>query len=135
LEVGAGKDGVDLLFQQRAHERGGIDVDDVELRLVDLVLGRMASSSVVCAVPGCTASRLPRRSLGVLMPEPSMEMIAKPFVCRMGVRIFTGAPFERICIAAGASAKATSVWPVATNCAVVADPLPSSIVRSMPASL
>ena len=64
-----------------------------------------------------------------------MEMIAKPLVCRMGVTIFTGAPLERICIAAGASANATSVWPVATSCAVVAEPLPSSMVRSMPASL
>ena len=64
-----------------------------------------------------------------------MEMIAKPLVCRMGATIFTGAPLERICIAAGASANATSVCPVATSCAVVADPLPSSMVRSMPASL
>ena len=62
-------------------------------------------------------------------------MIAKPLVCRIGAMIFSGAPLERICIAAGASAKPTSVWPVATCCAVVAEPLPSSIVRSMPTSL
>jgi hypothetical protein len=62
-------------------------------------------------------------------------MIAKPLVCRIGATIFTGAPLDRICMAAGASAKATSVWLVATCCAVVADPLPSSMVRSIPASL
>ena len=60
-------------------------------------------------------------------------MIAKPLVCRIGAMIFTGAFFARSCIAAGASAKPTSVWPVATSCAVVPEPVPSSIVRLMPA--
>ena len=47
--------------------------------------------------------------------------------------IFTGAFLARSCIAAGASAKPMSVWPVATSCAVVPEPRPSSMVRSMPA--
>ena len=39
LEVGAAQDRVDLLLEQRADERRRIDVDDVELRRVDVVGG------------------------------------------------------------------------------------------------
>ena len=37
LEIGAAEDGVDLLLEQRADERAGIDVDRVELGRVDIV--------------------------------------------------------------------------------------------------
>ena len=50
-----------------------------------------------------------------------------------GAMIFTGAFFARSCIAAGASANPTSVWPVATSWAVVPEPRPSSIVTLIPA--
>jgi hypothetical protein len=40
LEVRSGQYRIDLLFQERADQRRRVDVDDVDLRLVELVLGQ-----------------------------------------------------------------------------------------------
>jgi hypothetical protein len=93
-----------------------------------------ACSSCPSGSPGVTATFLPSRSFGVRIGASASDTTENPVVLRSDITLLTSAPFDAVRITDDESARPNVSEPAATTCTVLAEPLPSLIVRSMPSA-